>query len=135
MRSTIAREVILTAFICSGRVLPRAFPPRAMTIRFFFSISRLPESAFFYSGDRLYFTEDSLRKSLYSNAGARRIACEVFSVYFVERSEVSHVCEEAGCFNYICERCPLALQKSAYIFHNLLSLLCDVGTYDLACLR
>ena len=41
IRSTIALEVIFTAFICSGRVLPRAFPPRAMTIRFFFSIAGL----------------------------------------------------------------------------------------------
>ena len=34
MRSTMARAVIFTAVACSGRVVPRALPPRAMTMRF-----------------------------------------------------------------------------------------------------
>ena len=40
----IAFAVIFTAFICSGRVFPSAFPPRAMTMRFFFlfSIVKIP---------------------------------------------------------------------------------------------
>ena len=34
IRSTMALAVCLTAAICSGRLLPRALPPRAMTMRF-----------------------------------------------------------------------------------------------------
>ena len=33
MRSAMALEVCFTATICSGRLLPRALPPRAITIR------------------------------------------------------------------------------------------------------
>ena len=46
--------------------------------------------------NNLYFHQQILRQCLYSHTGTCRFSCEIFAVYFVKCSKISHICQEAG---------------------------------------
>ena len=87
-----------------------------------------------YSQD-FYFTQNVLRQCFYCYARTSGFACEVFSVYFVECSEVAHVSQEACCFYNVCVCQTVNLQNSADVFHNLFCLSNDAFCYNIAYLR
>ena len=68
-----------------------------------------------YSQD-FYFTQNVLRQCFYCYARTSGFACEVFSVYFVECSEVAHVSQEACCFYNVCVCQTVYFQNSADVF-------------------
>ena len=74
-----------------------------------------------------------LGKSLYSNARASRLACEILGINSVESSKIAHIAKETGCLNHILERCTSLGKNSRKILHYLSSLCCDTLGLNLAC--
>ena len=102
---------------------------------FLFFHNEPPALSLFYSGNRLYLTENSLWKRLYRNAGARRFPCKILRVYFIKCCKISHISEEAGCLHNVCEFSSLTFKKRFDILHDLLSLLFDRGADYFSCFR
>jgi hypothetical protein len=82
--------------------------------------------------DDFHFDEDVLRQSLDSNAGACRLFGEILAVDGVERGEIAHIGEEAGGLHGVFKRGTGFFEDGGEVLHDLLCLLGDVCTVDVA---
>ena len=80
---------------------------------------------FFCCRDHFDLAQRILWQCLYRHTASGRFGSEIFRIYFVKRSEISHVRQEAGSLQNLVKRSSGLFQNRAYISAGLVRLALD----------